>query len=118
MLTEVNNFQGMRVITDKGIDLGYVEDVIVDLDNNDIYEFLVTETNPDLVEDGANVGVPFRWVQSISGSGNILLKFFPGRIRRRGEITISGVIEDGRKRKLRVVKQASGDGGMTRTGWR
>jgi len=118
MLTEIVNFQGMQVITDKGISLGYVDDVIVDLETNDIYEFLITETNPDLVEDGVNVGVPYRWVQSISGSGIVLLKYFPGRITRKNEITMPGVIEDGRKRKLRVVKKGHGDGGVGRTGWR
>lgn len=118
MLTEINNLQGMQVITDKGINLGIVDDVIVDIENNDIYEILVTETNPDIVEEGVNVGVPFRWIQSISGSGIILLKYFPGRIRRKGEITLPGVIDDGRKRKLRVVKKGFGDGGISRTGWR
>ena len=41
-----------------------------------------------------------------------------GRIQRKGEITMPGVIEDGRKRKLRVVRQATGDGGVGRTSWR
>ena len=118
MLTEIHNFQGMQVITDKGVNLGTVEDVIVDLDTNDIYELLITETNPDIVEEGVNVGVPFRWVQSISGDRIILLKYFPGRITRKNEITMPGVIEDGRRRKLRVVKKGYGDGGIGRTGWR
>ena len=116
MLTEITNLQNLEVITDKGLSLGYVEDVIVDLDSGEIYELLVSETNEDLVEDAQSVGVPFRWVQSISRV--ILLKHFPGRIRRKEQFEVPAVAADGKKRKLRVVKKDFGDGGVSRLGWR
>ena len=116
MLTEITNLEGLEVITDKGLSLGYVEDVIVDLDNMEVYELLVSETNEDLVEDGASVGVPYRWIQSISRV--VLLKHFPGKIKRKQEMEIPAVATDGRKRKLRVVKKEHGDGGVARLGWR
>lgn len=116
MLTEITNIQNMEVITDKGLSLGRVEDAIIDLDNGEVYELFISETNPELVDDNANVGVPFRWIQSISTV--ILLKHFPGRIRRRQEIEIPALPVDGRKRKLRVMKKDSGEGGLSRTGWR
>ncbi|MFW3145451.1 MAG: PRC-barrel domain-containing protein [Thermoplasmatota archaeon] len=116
MLTEINNLQGLEVITDKGLNLGYVEDIIVDLDDGEIYELLVSETNPDIVPDGASVGVPYRWVQSISRV--ILLKHFPGKIKRKEQFDIPSLPADGKKRKLRVVKKDFGEGGVARLGWR
>ena len=116
MLTEITNLQNLEVITEKGLLLGYVEDVIIDLEDGTVYELFVTETSDELVEDGANVGVPFRWVQSISN--RVLLKHFPGRIKRRDQIEIPNLPSDGKKRKLRVVKREGGEGGTTRTGWR
>jgi sporulation protein YlmC with PRC-barrel domain len=116
MLTEITNLQSLEVITDKGLSLGYVEDVIVDLESGEVYELLVSETNEELVEDGASVGVPYRWVQSISRV--ILLKHFPGRIKRKEQFEIPAVAADGKRRKLRVIKKDHGDGGVSRLGWR
>ncbi len=116
MLTEITNLQSLEVITDKGLSLGYVEDVIVDVESGEVYELLISETNEDLVEEGASVGVPFRWVQSISRV--VLLKHFPGRIKRREQFEVPAMPADGKRRKLRVVKKDSGDGGMERLSWR
>ena len=116
MLTEITHLQNLEVLTDKGLTLGYVEDIIVDLDSGEIYELLVSETNPDLVEEGASVGVPYRWVQSMSRV--ILLKYFPGRIKRKEQFDIPSLPADGKRRKLRVVKRDHGDGGVNRIGWR
>ncbi len=116
MLTEITHLEGLEVITDKGLSLGYVEDVIVDLDNGEVYELLVSETNDELVEDGASVGVPYRWIQSISRV--VLLKHFPGKIKRKEQFEIPSISQDGKRRKLRVVKKDHGDGGVERIGWR
>ncbi|MGA1866223.1 MAG: PRC-barrel domain-containing protein [Thermoplasmatota archaeon] len=116
MLTEITNLQNLEVITDKGLSLGYVEDVLVDLETGEVYELLVSETNEELVPDGASVGVPFRWVQSISRV--VLLKHFPGRIKRKELFEMPAVAADGKRRKLRVVKKTHGDGGVDRLGWR
>jgi sporulation protein YlmC with PRC-barrel domain len=116
MLTEITNLQNLEVITDKGLSLGYVEDIIVDLESGEVYELLISETNEELVADGASVGVPFRWIQSISRV--ILLKHFPGRIKRKEQFEVPAVAADGKRRKLRVVKKDFGDGGVSRLGWR
>ncbi|HHD15891.1 MAG TPA: photosystem reaction center subunit H [Euryarchaeota archaeon] len=116
MLIEATNLEGLEVITDKGLSLGYVEDVIVDLESGEVYELLVSDTNEELVEDGASVGVPYRWIQSISRV--VLLKHFPGKIKRKEQFEIPAVSPDGKRRKLRVVKKQYGDGGVGRLGWR
>ncbi|MGA1820381.1 MAG: PRC-barrel domain-containing protein [Thermoplasmatota archaeon] len=116
MLTEITNLQNLEVITDKGLSLGYVEDVIVDLESGEVYELLVSETNEELVDDAASVGVPYRWIQSISRV--ILLKHFPGRVKRKTHFEMPAVAADGKRRKLRVVRKSHGDGGVGRLGWR
>lgn len=116
MLTEVTNLQGREVITDKGVSLGIIEDTILDLETGELYELLVTDTNEELVEEGVNVGVPYRWVQSIDRV--VLLKHFPGRIKRKDQIEIPTAASDGKRRKLRVVRQTHGEGGISRLGWR
>ncbi len=116
MLTEITNLQGLEVITEKGISLGIIEDSVVNMDDGEIYELLITETNEEMVEDGVNVGVPFRWVQSVSKV--VLLKYFPGKIKRKDQMDIPAMPADGRKRKLRVVRKNSGDLGVDRMGWR
>ena len=116
MLTEVTNLQEREVITDKGVSLGIIEDVIIDLESGEVYEMLVSDTNEELVEEGVSVGVPYRWVQSIDRV--VLLKHFPGKIKRKDQIEIPQIATDGKKRKLRVVKKDHGEGGISRMGWR
>jgi len=111
MLIEVTDLLDKTVITDKGKELGIVDNVIIDLKSHTLYELLVAETNEEIVENGVPVGVPFRWIHSISD--HIVLKYFPGKIRLRAIPK-----EPTGKRKLRVVKKKWGDHGTTRLEWK
>ncbi|HDD59789.1 MAG: PRC-barrel domain-containing protein [Thermoplasmata archaeon] len=113
MLTEITNLYGLEVITNKGVLLGYVDRVIIDVEKGEIYEVVITNTNPELVEGGLDVGIPFRWIQSISRV--ILLRYFPGRIRRK--MPAEGAYPPRTRRKLRVVRKPWGEGGISRVGW-
>ncbi|MCD6383984.1 MAG: PRC-barrel domain-containing protein [Thermoplasmata archaeon] len=113
MLTEITNLYGLEVITNRGVSLGTIDRIIIDMDSGEIYEFVVTNTNPELVEGGLDVGIPFRWVQSISRV--VLLRYFPGKIRRKA--TFEGGYPRRTRRKLRVVRKPWGEGGISRTGW-
>ena len=62
MLSEVTNLINMEVYTHRGILLGVVQDVQVDTTAGKIYELLLTNTNPTMVEGSRNLGVPYRWV--------------------------------------------------------
>ncbi|MFP4545435.1 MAG: PRC-barrel domain-containing protein [Methanomassiliicoccales archaeon] len=78
MLEEASEFIGLQVYTPKGIFLGNVNNLVIDLDNKRIDGLFIGETNPLLVEDSKAVNIPFRWIQSVGDI--ILLKYFPKRV--------------------------------------
>lgn len=78
MLEEVSELIGVQVYTNKGVFLGNVNNLIVDIDNCKVDGLFITDTNPLLVEDSRNIAVPFRWVSSVGDI--ILLRFFPKRV--------------------------------------
>lgn len=95
MIDEVTILIGKEVFTHKGIRLGIVSDIILDIDNAIIDELLVTDTNLELVADGRDITVPYRWVKGVSDI--IVLRYFPGRVVIRKK--------RGGKRKIRVSKR-------------
>lgn len=96
MIDEVTTLMGKEVFTHKGIRLGIVSDIMVDIDGAIIDELLITDTNPKLVVDGRDLSIPYRWVKGVSDI--IVLRYFPGRVvvRRRSRAG---------KKKLRVSKR-------------
>jgi len=111
MMIEVTNLRDVTVFTHKGKYLGRVEDVILDITNNKIHELLITETNGELVEQSRDVGVPYRWVKSITDI--IVLRYFPGKIRIKARTDTKW-----KRRKQRVLKKESREHGIGRKGWR
>ena len=45
--------------------LGVVHDILLDTTQRIVSALLVTGTTPNLVKDGANVIIPYRWVQDL-----------------------------------------------------
>ncbi|MCI0497218.1 MAG: PRC-barrel domain-containing protein [Thermoplasmata archaeon] len=85
MLELVTDLIGLPVYTKEGIYLGDVNNVVLDVTNNRINGLFVSNTNPTLVEESANLNIPYRWVQSV---GDIInLKYFPPRVTLRRETT-------------------------------
>lgn len=83
MLEEISECIGLQVYTSKGIYLGNVNNIIIDINTAKVDGLFISETNPLLVEDSKNVSVPFRWIQSIGDI--VILRFFPGRIAIKTE---------------------------------
>ncbi len=78
MVTELTTYLGRYVYNAKGVYVGTVSNVIIDLPNRRVGSLLLTRTNPGLVEDGRDVAVPYRWV---SAAGDIvLLASFPEHV--------------------------------------
>lgn len=113
MMLEISNLFDVPVYTNKGKYLGKVYDIQLDVTNSRVHEIIVSETNIELVEGSRNVGIPYRWVKSITDV--IILKYFPGRIRIKPRTDKAW-----RRRKLRVLKSESrwGDHGISRPSWR
>ena len=78
MLEEVSELIGVQVYSNKGIFLGNVNNLIIDIDSCRVDSLFVSDTNPLLVEDSRNIAVPYRWVQSVGDI--IILRFFPKRV--------------------------------------
>ena len=78
MLEEATNLIGLEVYTDKGIRLGTVDNIRIDITDHVIDGLFINETNPLLVEEGVAINVPFRWVMAIGEI--IILRYFPERI--------------------------------------
>lgn len=83
MLEEVSELIGLQVYTSKGIYLGNVNNLIIDLGTTKLDALFVTDTNPLLVEGSRSVSVPYRWIQAIGDV--IILRYFPGRVSMRKE---------------------------------
>ncbi len=58
--------------------LGLVHDVLLDTTQRIVSALLITGTTPDLVKDGANVIIPYRWVQDLDVV--VILRYFPDKI--------------------------------------
>jgi sporulation protein YlmC with PRC-barrel domain len=83
MLDEISRFSNMQVYTNQGVQLGTVENVVLDVTNSKVDALYISETNPMLVEDGVNVNVPYRWIQAVGDI--IILKYFPGKVALKKE---------------------------------
>ena len=75
MLSEISDFVGMEVYTDKGIALGNIDDLIIETDKQKIEGLYIGNPNPLLVEHSRAVSVPYRWIHSVGDV--IILKYFP-----------------------------------------
>ena len=68
----------MTVYTRNGTRLGTVHDVLMDTTQRIISALLITGTTPKLVKGGANIIVPYRWVQNLDDV--VILRHFPGKL--------------------------------------
>ena len=111
MLVEITSLYNLEVYTQKGLYLGRVYEVMVDVNRNSIYELILGETNPTIVDDSRTIGIPFRWVQTISEI--VVLRYFPGKVH----VKIKPSRFRKKRRKLRVIKRSRGSHGISRLPW-
>ena len=111
MLIEITSLYNLEVYTQKGLYLGRVDEVLVDVNKNMIYELILGETNPTIVDESRTIGIPFRWVQTISEI--VVLKYFPGKIHLKAKPARFRR----KRRKLRVIKHRWGSHGASRLAW-
>lgn len=108
MITGVAEVRNKPVYTHKGVYLGVVDDLVVDLRTRQIDAWAVVQTNQVLVEGGAPVLVPFRWTKGVGDI--ILLRHFPEKV--------SIAQEQPKKKKMRVLRNPWGDHGVSRRAWK
>ena len=78
METVVTNLINLPVYSDKGIYLGKVKNVRLDVEQSTIDALCLGETNKFIIKDQRNIAFPYKWIQAIGDV--IVLKFFPERI--------------------------------------
>lgn len=84
MIEEITNLLNLQVYTPNGVLLGEIDNIIVDVANNKIDGVFITGTNPELIQDAANISVPYRWVQCVGDI--VILKYFPPKVTiKKGE---------------------------------
>ncbi len=94
----VTSFLNMPVYTARGKFVGQVGNVILDLEAHRVASLLITNTNPELVDGGRNVAVPYRWVQAVSDI--ILLASFPDRVEIQEEPETEEPLEERLEREI------------------
>ena len=94
----VTKFNNMPVYTARGKYVGQVGNVVLDLENHRVASLLITETNPEIVDGGRNVAVPYRWVQAVADI--IILASFPERIEIQDEPEVEEPLEDQLEREI------------------
>lgn len=81
MLIEATDLIGRQCYTDSGIYLGSISNVVIDVDEAKVNGIFIGEPNPNLVEGGVAVNVPYRWVKNVGDI--ILLKYFPEAVGKK-----------------------------------
>ena len=75
---EVTDFINMPVYTNKGKYVGEVRGVLLDTEGCKIDKLIITDTNREIVPDGMDIGVPYRWVSAVGDI--IILSYLPERV--------------------------------------
>lgn len=71
MISEISSLFGLNVYTDKGIYVGKVEDVVIDLEKRQIRGLALKEYNKSIIDSNASgVILPYRIVKSV---GDIII---------------------------------------------
>ncbi|NQE45876.1 hypothetical protein C5S31_07635 [ANME-1 cluster archaeon GoMg2] len=80
MEIELSSLYGQEIYTDKGMYVGKVEDINVDITEKRISGFAVRDINPNVFDVGNKLGViiPYRWV--IAMGDIVLIKHVMRRI--------------------------------------
>ena len=78
MLNEASRLPGLTVYTRNGERLGVVHDVLFDTTQQIIAALLITGTTPRLVKGGANIIIPYRWIQDLDDV--VILRHFPEKL--------------------------------------
>ncbi len=72
---KMTSLPGRTVFLPDGRRLGLVHDTVVDFDGWRCSHIFVRDTNPELVEGGIHLAIPWRWVKAVNEV--VLLRWFP-----------------------------------------
>jgi sporulation protein YlmC with PRC-barrel domain len=62
MLEVLTNLLGLQVFTDRGVYVGVLSNVVLDLNKKTAEGIFISQTNPNVVEDSVDITIFFRWI--------------------------------------------------------
>ena len=71
----LTSLRGLSVYLPDGRKVGIVHDSVIDSGDWNCSHLFVRETDPELVEDGIHLAIPWRWVRGINDI--VTLRWFP-----------------------------------------
>ncbi len=80
---EITALINLPVYTTRGKYIGEVRDVLIDINEKRIDKLILTETNKEIVEEGKDVAIPYRWVFAVGDI--VLLSYFPEKVATKVE---------------------------------
>ncbi len=83
MKIEASTIIGLSVYTHSAVSVGEVSDMIIDFTTGSIYGLYVDRTNPELVDGGVSISIPYRLVKALNHI--VILKTFPEHVKVKPE---------------------------------
>ena len=78
MLEEATSLLDLRVYTPWGVEIGGITNLEIDSETSEISNLVIEETNEKIVEDGASIMIPFRWIMALGDI--VILRHFPNEL--------------------------------------
>ncbi|MCU0799214.1 MAG: PRC-barrel domain-containing protein [Candidatus Thermoplasmatota archaeon] len=75
MLEEATSLLELRVYTPWGVEIGGITNLEIDSELNEISNLVIEQTNEKIVEDGASIMIPYRWIMALGDI--VILRHFP-----------------------------------------
>lgn len=86
MQAEVSTLFGLNIYTEKGVYIGKVNDVVLEVNEKKATGLAATKLNPDMFDAGSKgVVVPFRWVTAVGDV--VLIRHVKDQFKKPEEIT-------------------------------
>ncbi len=93
MQAEISTMFGLNVYTDRGIYIGKVNDVVLEVNEKKVSGLAVSRLNPDMFDRSKNgVVIPYRWVTAVGDV--VLIRHVKDQFKKQEEITEEYSIPD------------------------
>ncbi|MFO8050642.1 MAG: PRC-barrel domain-containing protein [Thermoplasmatota archaeon] len=88
MLEEATVLIDLEVFTPWGVKVGNIDNLEIDSESFEIVNIFIEETNERLVEEGASLLIPYRWIQAVGDV--VILRHFPEDLPIRSPDEMAG----------------------------
>ena len=75
MLETLSNIMGLEIYEPRGLFVGTVDEIVIDVSTMRACGLYVGQANPAIVDEGIAISIPFGWVRGIGDA--VILRTFP-----------------------------------------